>query len=97
MGIDRTNIEHIRHRQPSTGLEEYTVRLHYAHGQVDTVSPPVDAVQDAYLGQQSPSMMSFGPAAAAAWGPWWSTLPLLSLPAGSPSWQELVRRDFAAP
>lgn len=97
MGMDRTNIERIRHRQPATPLTEYMVRLHYGNGGVLVTSPAIEEVEEAYLGQQSAHMASFAPAAVSVWGTWWAALPGLAVPAGSPGWQELVRQDYAIP
>lgn len=96
MGKNTENVEHIRHRQPATGLLEYVVHLHYEDGSVDTWSPPVDVTTEAALAQASGSAATFGPVALAAWGAWWQSLP--SLPTDGPtSWRELVRLDCAIP
>ena len=96
MGKNTENVLHIRHRQPATGLLEYSIQLHYGDGVVDTWSPTVDVTTEAALAQASGSAATFGPVALAAWGDWWQGLP--SLPTDGPtSWRELVRQDYAVP
>lgn len=97
MGIDRTNIERIRHRQPATPLVELLVRLHYQDGGVLVTSPPMTPAEDVALRQASGAMSTFATAAASVWGTWWAALPGLAVPAGSPGWQELVRQDYTIP
>ena len=97
MGINVTNIDHLRHRQQATGLLEYAVRCHYGDGGVDTRSPPVTVMQEAALAQASISVGSFAPLALSLWGAWWTILSGLAVPAGSAGWQTLVRLDYAEP
>ena len=97
MGIKVTDINRNRHRQQATGLLEWTVRLHFGDGQVDTVSPPIGQLAETGLRSVAQSMATFGPVAAATWGAWWPSLTSLPVPSGSAGWQELVRLDYAAP
>ena len=97
MGINVTNIDHIRHRQPDAGRVEYAIRCHYGNGGVDTRSPPITPAQEAALAQASTSSGAFNPLALSVWGSWWTILPGLAVPGGSAGWQTLIRLDYAEP
>ena len=85
-----------RHRQPATGLLEWTVQLHYGGGSVDTTSPPITQAQCDDLRAKSGNVANFSSAAASYFGTtWWNSLTSLAVPNGQPAWQEAVRLDFA--